>query len=333
MDYKQIIYYGAPGTGKSFNVEKQLEGIIEKNKIRITIHPEYTYSDFVGQLLPESHSGKVEFNFKKGPFIRALRRAYGDSSENIYLVIEELSRGNVAAIFGDIFQLLDRNKRFVSMYPITNKDIADKIKEGQVTNIKDDKIVLPSNFNIICTVNTNDQSVFPMDTAFKRRFEWEYVSTHPAKNKNGDTDFKLNNPNIIIDEDGGNIFEMSWLEFYTSLNNFITDKDSGLGRNEDKQVGQFFLDFKKEKDLIANSHLKNKNKANKSKEFINTMIKNKLLMYLWQDVQGSSSFDENSLFDSSINSFDDLYRSYGKQQVFSKKLIEKFHESKGHYPY
>ena len=118
------------------------------------------------------------FTFKEEPFTQALMEAYADSSKEVFLILEELSRGNVAAIFGDIFQLLDRDSHFVSRYPIRNKNIADKIP-----SLLTDEVKLPSNFNIICTVNMNDQNVFPMDTAFKRRFDWEYISIDPVIDK------------------------------------------------------------------------------------------------------------------------------------------------------
>ena len=321
MNYKQIIYFGAPGTGKSFEAKELLSGINKENKFRTTIHPEFTYSDFVGQLLPDS-DGKngVDFIFKPGPFTQALKKAFSDSNVNVYLVLEELSRGNVAAIFGDIFQLLDRNKYFESMYPVRNKNVADQIVE-----LIEDEIYLPSNFNIIGTVNTNDQSVFPMDTAFKRRFDWQYISIHPVKDKDtGKRKAKLNNPKLVVDKNNNksDSIKLSWHAFYTSLNNFITKKDNGLGRNEDKQIGQFFLDFSE--DIITKSHSANYIEAQKAQEAITDMIKNKLLLYLWQDVQGSSSLNENSIFDKSITSFDALYSTYGSDKVFSEVLINDF---------
>jgi len=330
MNYKQIIYFGAPGTGKSFFVKELLDGVNNEHIFRTTIHPEFTYSDFVGQLLPESDGGTgVNFMFKPGPFTVALKKAYSDSSVNIYLVLEELSRGNVAAIFGDIFQLLDRNKFFVSLYPIRNKNVADQIVE-----IIGDEITLPSNFNIIGTVNTNDQSVYPMDTAFKRRFDWEYISIDPVTDSSGIRIKKLNNPKIVIDksENKSESFETNWHTFYVFLNSFITDKEKGLGRNEDRQIGQFFLDFNE--GLVTKSHSPNKTKAEEAQKTISSMIKNKLLLYAWQDVQGSSSFNSNSIFDGSIKSFDALFKAYGTKKVFSDMLINDFLEpNKDVYPY
>jgi hypothetical protein len=320
MNYKQIIYFGAPGTGKSFYVKKLLSGVNEEQIFRTTIHPEFTYSDFVGQLLPESNGASgVDFKFKPGPFTRALKMAHSDNSVNIYLVIEELSRGNVAAIFGDIFQLLDRNEFFESLYPIQNKNVADQILE-----IIGDEIKLPSNFNIICTVNTNDQSVYPMDTAFKRRFDWEYVSIEPVVDSTNQRIKKLNNPQIIIDinDRKADSFGMSWHAFYVFLNNFITNKDNGLGRNEDRQIGQFFIDFNI--NLVEKSHSTDNTERELAQKSISSMIKNKLLLYLWQDVEVSSSFKTNSIFDSSISSFNTLFKEYGFKKVFSDTLINDF---------
>lgn len=321
MNYKQIIYFGAPGTGKSFYVKNLLRDIANENIFRTTIHPEFTYSDFVGQLLPESVGrSRMGFKFKAGPFTNALKKAYSDSSKNVYLVLEELSRGNVAAIFGDIFQLLDRNQFFESMYTIRNKNIADQIQE-----ILGDEIKLPSNFNIIGTVNTNDQSVYPIDTAFKRRFEWEYVSVDPATDIYNETIKELNNPKIIVDksENKNEAIEMSWQAFYTSLNRFITDRENGLGRNEDRQIGQFFLEFNER--LIEKSYSSDPIEAELAQKSISHIIKNKLLLYLWQDVQGSS-YNNNSIFDNSVNSFNKLYGMYGNNKVFSERLINQFLE-------
>ena len=130
--------------------------------------------------------------------------------------------------------MLDRDEYFQSKYPIRNKDVANEIVE-----LDNDMVYLPSNFNIIGTVNTNDQSVFPMDTAFKRRFDWEYVSVKPVKDDKGNI-IEINNPKIRLIDFNNNYIEIDWFRFYNSLNNFITDKSKGLGKSEDKQIGQFF---------------------------------------------------------------------------------------------
>lgn len=320
--HEQLIIFGAPGTGKSFAVKERLYGYNDSKKFRVTIYPDYLYTDFVGQLLPETNEqGKTQFVFKEGPFTQALMEAYADSSKEVFLILEELSRGNVSAIFGDIFQLLDRDEHFVSRYPIRNKDIASKIP-----TLVTDEISLPSNLNIICTVNMNDQSVFPMDTAFKRRFSWEYISIDPVKDpRTGLRNAHLNNPQlkIAIDTDRTHDLITTWQSFYMALNQFITDREKGMGKSEDKQVGQFFIEFSNK--LVQDSHSKDPSIANQAAEEINRIIKNKLLIYLWQDVQGMISMNSAAkLFDTSISSYDSLYKKYGNAKVFSNEFIDNF---------
>lgn len=327
--YKQEIYYGAPGTGKSYEVSKLLKDVNSRKIFRVTIHPEYTYSDFIGQILPVlEQNGNTKFQFRPGPFTLALKETYSDNSKDVYLVLEELSRGNVAGIFGDIFQLLDRDNHFVSKYPIRNKNIADEIP-----TLLTDEIVLPSNFNILCTVNTNDQNVFPMDTAFKRRFDWMYISTKPARNDEGIVIKTLNNPQFNIRISNSEAKTVSWQDFYTSLNEYITDKNKGMGKNEDKQVGQFFIVFP-END-IKDTYSDNSDISKPAINRVENIIKNKLLQYLWQDVQGTSSFgDDNLLFDETINNFEKLYENYGTCKIFNDVFLNDFLlPNIGKYPY
>lgn len=299
------IYYGAPGTGKSFKIDdEELKGVKEENKFRITFHPDYTYNDFIGQLLPkvekkETGEDFITYDFKKGPFTIALEKAYKCPEEKIYLIIEEMSRGNCAAIFGDIFQLLDREKEETetkhkdwSRYFVDNDVIAKDIKQ-----ITDNKIKIPSNLYILGTVNTSDQNVFVMDTAFKRRFEWEYVDTKPKKDKD---EKYLNNIDIELNA-GDEKIKTDWIKLYQCINKFISSKEK-LGLGEDKQIGQFFIEF-------DGDNYKEK-------------IKNKLLQYLWFDVQEISYKEDVSLFDKSIISFSDLYDKYGNdEKVFSEEFL------------
>ncbi|UJS27808.1 AAA family ATPase [Macrococcoides canis] len=315
----QIIYFGAPGTGKSHEVKTLLSGFSEDQIFRTTIHPEYSYTDFVGQYLPvKDDNNQLTFDFKEGVFTEALRVAYEDTSKEVFLVLEEVSRGNVSGIFGDIFQLLDRNEHFESKYPIRNKNISQ-----QIDHLKNEQIILPSNFNIIGTVNINDQNVFPMDTAFKRRFDWKYISTDPAKDEEGNRLKKLNNPKIIVDDDSKNNIVTNWQTLYTSLNLFITDKQKGLGKSEDKQLGQFFIEFPL--NIIEKSYSQDDIDKNNAINKINEIIKDKLLIYLWQDVQGNSVFDgELSIFNHDIKNFDHLYKSLGNTKIFSDTFINEF---------
>ncbi len=278
---RNVIYYGAPGTGKSYEVTSRIKEIYpdfentdsESSKFvfRTTLHPEYTYSDFVGQILPNVEEDRIEYTFTAGIFTRALKRAISEEeneqSSPIFLVLEELSRSNVSAVFGDLFQLLDRQNG-QSEYSITNPVIAQNIYGN---GNEEKKVYLPRNLFILGTVNTNDQNVFVMDTAFKRRFDWEYISTKP---KTDDMGIELNNPIIQIANK-----KIRWCDFYQNLNLFIT---KNLGLSEDKQIGQFFIKFPD-------------GSAEEPTELNQNKIKNKLLQYLWDDVQ-KALFNGKSLF-------------------------------------
>lgn len=305
----QIIYYGAPGTGKSHSVDEYIKslGISEERVFRTTFHPEYTYSDFVGQLLPTVKStgagnSQITYEYSKGVFTRALEKAYEDTSKMVFLVIEEMSRGDCAAIFGDIFQLLDRETQGMnvgySKFFINNEIIAEDI-----IAIPDDKVKLPPNFNIIGTVNTSDQNVFVMDTAFKRRFDWEYISTKPVPTVKP---YK-NNVDIRVYRDNNNNYQdVSWVDLYGTLNKFISDTRF-LSLGEDKQLGQFFIKFNE--NAAASEH----------KE----QVKNKLLHYLWEDIQKSSYSTEIFLFDESLTSFSEIYDAFeDDKKIFSDRFLE-----------
>lgn len=307
MAAMQIIYYGAPGTGKSYAVESYLknENISLDKIFRTTFHPEYTYSDFVGQILPVVKEQSITYDFVPGVFTEALKEAYSDTSKNIYLVIEEMSRGNVASIFGDIFQLLDRNDKGNSRYPIRNTVIAKEIiqLDNDVVTIS-----LPANFNIIGTVNTSDQNVFVMDTAFKRRFDWKYISTDPVKDSDGNLFEKDNVKFELISNSNGSV-TVDWHSFYMKLNRFITDRHQGLGLSEDKQIGQFFIQFS----------------INMSDEEVVDKFQNKLLQYLWSDIESNSyiSNGNRTLFNQEITSYAELYHRFiNKEQIFSDVFIE-----------
>lgn len=303
----QKIYYGAPGTGKSFKIDKMIkdENILDENVFRTTFHPEFTYSDFIGQLLPEVQKDDngntlINYTYNKGVFTQALEKAYQDTSINIYLILEEMSRGDVAAIFGDTFQLLDRissgPKKGYSRYSINN-DVISK----DIIALLDNKVILPPNLFVFGTVNTSDQNVFVMDTAFKRRFEWEYVSTKPVKDEN---DVSLNNVDISFYK-STNELTFEWVDFYVKLNKFISSKDY-LDLGEDKQIGQFFIEFN-----------------NSDSETIKNMIKNKLLHFLWSDVHKASFKRDVSLFSDDISSFSDLYDRFSdNNDVFSDEFIQ-----------
>lgn len=239
----QIIYYGAPGTGKSHKVKQTIgEDMDLPNVFRTTFHPDTDYASFVGCYKPTMRkTGKkhqvdgkdvddeeIIYTYTPQSFTDAYVHAY-TTKEPTYLVIEEINRGNCAQIFGDLFQLLDR-KNGVSEYKIkADKDLAQYLIEKLGANaegIQDGKLCLPANLHILATMNTSDQSLFPMDSAFKRRWEWEYVPINYDKNiKSGEFEITI----------GDNSY--SWVEFIEKVN----EKIFALTQSEDKQMGNFFI--------------------------------------------------------------------------------------------
>ncbi|GEM_PF-775258 len=274
----QQIIYGPPGTGKSYGITNEIRSsypnfdltIDNPFVFRTTLHPEYTYNDFVGQIMPVVKDEKITYDFKPGIFTQALKAAILNINRDVYLILEEMSRANVAAVFGDIFQLLDR-KNGVSEYRINHDLISKEI------NKSNQKIFLPSNFHIIGTVNTSDQNVYVMDTAFKRRFDFEYMDLEPITDSTG----ILNNYPMNFFNSNNTEISSDWIEFYQAFNNFIITR---LNLSEDKQLGQFFIKFS---DDIAHNK-----KA----------IYNKLLQYIWQDIH-LVSYANTKLFTKEVDSF------------------------------
>lgn len=234
-----ILLYGVPGCGKSHKVEEEYESKIttEKNKIRVVFHPDYTYSDFVGQLLPvlkevENAQGvkeeKLQYEFVLGPFTQILKTAYAEPDQQCLLIIEELNRGNAPAIFGEIFQLLDRNDDGKSKYSIYNRDISMALYEKPL-----EPITLPPNLTIVATMNTSDQNVFTMDTAFQRRWQMKHI---PNRFTGESLDEKTINhvakhlPNS----------EISWGAFAQTVNKKMHTANLGFGGTEDKSLGVYF---------------------------------------------------------------------------------------------
>lgn len=310
----QAIYYGAPGTGKSYKIDMTIiSGVSDDHVFRVTFYPDFSYNDFIGQLLPKvvpattpSGSSIITYEFQKGVFTQALEKAYENTANDVYLIIEEMSRGDCAAIFGDIFQLLDRGKNGVnrgySKYFINNELIAKDI----IALHPGSKVKLPPNFHILGTVNTSDQNVYVMDTAFKRRFEWEYVSPDPVvESAAGVTPIVYKNNVELSINDGSALRMIQWVDLYQKLNKFIAD-DRYLGLGEDKQIGPFFIDF----DLTA-STTTHKNQ-----------IKNKLLHYLWSDIHKASFKSDIKLFKDSVGTFSELYSAFeADQQIFSPEFV------------
>lgn len=333
----QQIFYGAPGTGKSHTIEEETK---EEDVIRITFHPDTDYSTFVGAYKPTTallpicdelgqpmkigattlHKEQIVYEFVAQSFLQAYVNAWKkyDEGDKQYLVIEEINRGNCAQIFGDLFQLLDRNDYGFSDYPIkADADmkrqlqkafaglfIAQRDKVNAMYEGKDvvsqvlcgDILLLPSNLYIWATMNTSDQSLFPIDSAFKRRWDWTYMPISDAEK------------NWIIEVDGNNY---DWWLFLEKIN----EKIGSTTNSEDKKLGYFFC---KAQDGIISA-----------KTFVG-----KVIFYLWNDVFKDYEFGD-AIFndeDGSKLSFDKFYTSEGKNSKVVEEKVALFLKNLGLIP-
>lgn len=316
---QNVIFYGVPGCGKSHRINELLHLDDEENGLekeyykRILFHPEYSYSDFVGQLHPVTEGGNITYPFVPGPFTEILLDAYKDREHDYFLIIEEINRGNAPAIFGDLFQLLDR-KDGVSEYSIDNKDILDYFerkleiaRESEkddisamaqaVETIKREGVRIPENLTIFATMNTCDQNVFTLDTAFKRRWRMSRI-----ENK---FDSILSTWKIQFE----NGKDVSWKDFAEKVNDAILNNCNDGTAAEDKQLGAFFV---KENDKNVRRFAE------------------KVLLYLWDDV---AKYDKSQLFDTNkYKTLDMVIDGFAKgENVFSPncaKLQELYNNMK-----
>ena len=339
----QQIYYGAPGTGKSKTIKDLTFG---ESVIRTTFHPDSDYASFVGTYKPITEEvtlrdcyGKkvidddtkevvkeerIAYKFIPQAFLEAYVEAWKKlgSSKKQYLIIEEINRGNCAQIFGDLFQLLDRNEYGFSDYPIVaDKDMQKYLKkefEGwEITNkdkinqlygeanmigliMKGERLVLPSNLYIWATMNTSDQSLFPIDSAFKRRWDWKYVPIREGRDK--ETNAKLNWYINTGDR------QYNWWSFVSQVNKLI----GSLTNSEDKKLGYFFC---KAKDGEIDADL-----------FVS-----KVIFYLWNDVFKDYGFDDKDFQDEEgkILSFDRFYEDKNGKTNVDIASVELFLENLG----
>lgn len=339
----QQIYYGAPGTGKSKAIKDLTFG---EDVIRTTFHPDSDYASFVGTYKPITEEvdlrdcyGKkvidddtkevvkeerIAYKFIPQAFLEAYVKAWKKlgSGKKQYLIIEEINRGNCAQIFGDLFQLLDRNEYGFSDYPIVaDKDMQKYLKkefEGwEITNkdkinqlygeanmvsliMKGERLVLPSNLYIWATMNTSDQSLFPIDSAFKRRWDWKYVPIREGRDKetNAPLNWYINTGDKQYD----------WWSFISKVNKLI----GSLTNSEDKKLGYFFC---KAKDGEIDADL-----------FVS-----KVIFYLWNDVFKDYGFDDKDFQDEEgkILSFDRFYEDKNGKTNVDIANVELFLENLG----
>lgn len=268
------IIFGAPGTGKSHLLEKDRKQYFDDAHYeRVTFHPSYTYSQFVGAYKPVAlknteSKDDITYSFVPGPFCRTLAKAIQNPSENFLLVIEEINRANVAAVFGDVFQLLDRDESGKSEYPIDAGEDLKNYLEEQGISLSDGKIAIPANMYIWATMNSADQGVMPLDGAFKRRWEFEYIGID--ENESEVASYEI--PNVRNSDGNPATFTfIKWNDFRKALNKQLKNLQ-GTIVNEDKLLGPFF---------ISAHCLEN---AQENPEDFIRLFKSKVLMYLYEDV-------------------------------------------------
>ncbi|MFZ7312449.1 McrB family protein [Avibacterium volantium] len=266
---RNILFYGVPGSGKSYFIDKNYG---KERIIRVVFHPEYMNSDFIGQLLPTIEKSQdtkiITYEFVPGPFTNIIKQAYENPNHMHYLVIEEINRGNAPSIFGEIFQLLDRNEAGESKYGILNYSMANAIYGN-----KNHPIKIPSNLTILATMNTSDQNIFTLDTAFQRRWEMRMIINNIDNADHKDMK--------IADTD------ITWKIFNKTINELIVNNNTALMSSEDKRLGPYFITMS---DLIRKDNIANR-------------FSEKVIKYLWDDV---FKFSREKLFDSSFKSLDQV---------------------------
>ena len=322
----QQIFYGAPGTGKSHKVKEVTEALPKSDVFRTTFHPDSDYSTFVGCYKPkmvkapirdgsgheitsacEDEKKRIAYEYEPQAFLKAYVRAY-ETEDPVFLVIEEINRGNCAQIFGDMFQLLDRNENGESDYAIKPETaiqefLNEKLKDCEIEDeaIKSgEEMCLPANLHIWATMNTSDQSLFPIDSAFKRRWDWKYM---PINTRKESWSIKVNGT------------EYSWSDFLEKINAEI----DVVTHSEDKKLGFYFC--KAENGVIS------------VERFVS-----KVLFYIWNDVFKDYGFEKDIFNDTEGKlSFGKFYHENGeiredKVALFLKNLVVDEHPSTSENP-
>lgn len=297
---RNLIVFGAPGTGKSYLLnkmkEQMLRGVKGKNFERVTFYPDYSYSQFIGAYKPVSKideygKEKISYAFCPGPFTRILCKALNnivkstddtgeinkDKVEPFLLIVEEINRAKAASVFGDIFQILDRDDDGRSEYEVSISEDLKKYFRDEIGDFDFTTIRLPDNLYIWATMNSADQGVFPMDTAFKRRWNFKYIGVDDEELKIQDDNGIRQMVEAQTDEfelAGGN--KVEWNVLRRAINMMLSDEN--LRVHEDKLLGPFFI---KVLDGEGNSIFGNN--SNLKDEKFKTLFCDKVLMYLFDD--------------------------------------------------
>ncbi|MEP0884658.1 AAA family ATPase [Trichocoleus sp. ST-U3] len=354
----QKILFGSPGTGKSYQIReiaKEQLGIsfddtTQNSTVKTVFHPEYTYADFMGKLLPLTQGNSIIYKFYPGHFLRVLGMAYqgltDGNQENYLLVIDELNRGNAAAIFGTVFQLLDRNDDGWSSYEVDISEmelvglleamqlkpiIQDggieikeksvkipcedfcKRREDELNNerneagaqvfglLKQRRIKIPQNLSIIATINTSDESIYYLDSAFKRRWSWEYVKAPIGGFSYSSVPVPLRDVKLVIDDDD----KGNWSYYIIGINEFIKLNSQVIRRIEDKQIGWWFI--KPEDNQVDLGQ-----------------VTDKLMFYLWDSVFARDKRPLEQFLSTDTNSV--KLALYSDFLDFTQQFMEKVYE-------
>ena len=315
-----ILLYGVPGSGKSYTIQKEYCGDESKME-RLVFHPDYTYSDFIGQILPDVSDGSVTYKFTPGPFTKIMKKAYEDPENEYFLIIEEINRGNAPAIFGEVFQLLDRKDKVdsdeypvgTSEYGISNINIA-----REVYGDPEHKVRIPSNLSIIGTMNTSDQNVFTLDTAFQRRWSMRLIDSSFA---NVDKDFK---EHFILDSD------ITWEGFCDTINTLILTKNARITSSEDKRMGPYFIHRSDlEYDKREDDEILSEKERLRAKHH-NSLFAEKVIKYLWDDAFKFSRADIFKVEEERYYSLERIIAVFSKNRgnarfsMFKDEVVERF---------
>lgn len=347
-DGKNVLLYGVPGSGKSWTIEHEYCKPGTQVE-RLVFHPDYTYSDFIGQILPAvAEDGQVSYKFTPGPFTNILRDAYQNPEKEYVLIIEEINRGNAPAIFGEVFQLLDRKVEIrdndddgypigTSEYGITNENIAE---EMYGKDKKKEKVRIPSNLSIIGTMNTSDQNVFTLDTAFQRRWDMRLI-----ENDFANVDSKLADAEILDTT-------VTWSNFCIEINKIVVGNSARMTSAEDKRLGAYFvhlrdlqyndaMDDLKEYDILRKKESKGSLTTDEKSEIAaireamrqNRKFPEKVIKYLWDD---AFKFNREVIFETSeYQSLEQVIRAFmyakgiERFKVFKDNVRDAFSDTEG----
>lgn len=279
-----ILLYGVPGVGKSHEIQEKYCDDVTRME-RVVFHPDYTYSDFVGQILPRVEQGQLKYVFTAGPFTKMLKKAWDNPGKEYYLIIEEINRGNAPAIFGEIFQLLDRktedshkydpSEYGESEYAIFNYDVST-----EVFGKEEHEIRIPSNMWILATMNTSDQNVFTLDTAFQRRWSMHHMKNSVMSAEHAEANIEGS--------------QIKWGFFASVINDMVVQINQDRVSSEDKRLGAYFV---------------------KRSELTVDKFPEKVLKYLWDD---AFKMEKEAVFDERFQSLEEVIEAY--EQATADKL-------------